>query len=164
MPAFGGLGAPYWDRDAVAVMSGLSLGSQRPQLARAAMESIAHQVDDVLRAFTEVIGPLQRLACDGGMTRSAALMQAQADLSGVPVHVSPTANLSGMGVAHLAGVVEGWWTLADLEAGSGDTDEAPVVDLVPRIDPKQRAARRAHWGAAVARARSVRSDEWEVQP
>ena len=164
VPAFGGLGAPYWDRDAVAVMSGLSLGSQRPQLARAAMESIAHQVDDVLRAFTEVIGPLQRLACDGGMTRSAALMQAQADLSGVPVHVSPTANLSGMGVAHLAGVVEGWWTLADLEAGLGDTDEAPVVHLAPRIDPKQRAARRAHWGAAVERARSVRSDEWEVQP
>ena len=163
VPAFGGLGAPYWDRDAVAVMSGLTLGSQRPQLARAAMESIVHQVDDVLRAFAEVIGPLQRLACDGGMTRSAALMQAQADLSGVPVHVSPTANLSGMGVALLAGVVAGWWTPADLEIGSGDTDEAAALDLVPRIDPTQRAARRAQWGSAVARARSARSDEWEVE-
>ncbi len=162
VPAFGGLGAPYWDRDAAAVVSDLSLGTRRPHLARAAMESIAHQVDDVLRAFTEVIGPLQRLACDGGMTRSAALMQMQADLSGVPVHVSPTANLSGLGAAHLAGVVACWWRLADLENAGGDIDEAPVIDLVPRIDPAQRAARRDSWGAAVGRARSVRRDEWEA--
>ncbi len=149
VPAFGGLGAPWWDRDAVPVVSGLSLGTRRPQLARAALESIALQVDDAVTAFAEVTGPLAELAGDGGMTRSAALMQLQADVTGLPVRVGRTANLSALGVAHLAGLGLGWWTWSDLEDGLGAP--APAAYLPAGDD--QRRSRRTTWAAEVARSR-----------
>ena len=153
VPAFGGLGAPWWDRDAVPVLSGFSLGTGRAQVARAALESIALQVADVVTAVAEVTGPLAELACDGGMTRSAALMQLQADVTGLPVRVSPTSNLSALGAAHLAGLRLGWWTWSDLEAGHGDT--APAA-LLPAISAEERARVRAAWSHEVTRARTSR--------
>jgi glycerol kinase len=156
VPAFGGLGAPWWDRDARALLSGLSLGTRRGQLARAALESIAHQVDDAVSAFAEVAGPLAELACDGGMTRSATLMQLQADVSGLPVRVSETANLSALGVAHLAGLQLGWWTWADLENQQQAT--ARDTSLRPAIDAAERADLRSAWAREVARSRGVATD------
>ncbi len=151
VPAFGGLGAPYWDRDAVPLISGLSLGTRREHLARAAVESIAFQVDDALSAFAAVTGPLAELAADGGMTRSETLMQLQADVSGLPVRVSPTANLSALGVAHLAGLVLGWWTWSELESDFAATPHVP--DFLPRPDPTERSRLRATWTREVARSR-----------
>ncbi len=163
VPAFGGLGAPYWDAGARAAISGLTLGSGRAQVSRAAVESVAHQVDDVLLAFEEVIGPIGQLACDGGMTRSSALMQLQADLSGVPVHVSAMSNLSVLGAAHLAGWVVGWWSLTDLEAAAAGIGSPAVSGLQPSIDRADRAERRARWADAVGRVRrSVDRHEMET--
>ncbi len=153
VPAFGGLGAPWWDRDAVPVLSGFSLGTRRENVARAALESIAFQVQDALSAFAEVRGPLAELASDGGMTRSTALMQLQADLSGLPVRVSRTANLSALGAAHLAGLQLGWWTWSDLE---GDFGAAPEdAHFQPVIGTSERSAQRAAWTREVARSRGT---------
>ncbi|MFC8181737.1 FGGY family carbohydrate kinase [Rhodococcus sp. NPDC057297] len=152
VPAFGGLGAPNWDREASPIVAGMSLGTRRSQISRAAVEAIAFQIDDVVSAFQAVAGPLQHLACDGGMTKSLELMQLQADVSGLPVQVSPTANLSALGAAHLAGVRAGWWTLTDLEVGLPASADAREVR--PRIAAADRAMRRQSWAAAVARSRT----------
>jgi len=161
VPAFGGLGAPWWDRDAVPMLSGFSLGTGREQVSRAALESIAFQVDDALAAFAEVSGPLAELACDGGMTQSGALMQLQADVSGLPVQVSSTANLSALGAAHLAGLQTGWWSWSELENELGTAPQAPAFE--PRIDDAERDLLRSTWTAEVARARGLgqhtRADE-----
>ena len=156
VPAFGGLGAPYWDRDAVPLISGFSLGTRREHLARAALESIAFQVDDAVAAFAQVTGSLAELAADGGMTRSSALMQFQADLSGLPIRVSPTANLSALGVAHLAGLGLGWWTWSDLESDFGAATAAP--SFLPRLDADARADLRDTWVREVRRSRDVAHD------
>ena len=153
VPAFGGLGAPWWNRDAVPLLSGMSLGTGREQLARAALESIAFQVDDVLRAFSGVSGPLVELAADGGMTRSTSLMQLQADVSGLPLRVSSTPNLSALGVTHLAGLELGWWTWSQLETGLDDTPHRAAV--LPRIDDAQRSTLRSTWSAELFRSCGV---------
>lgn len=155
VPAFGGLGAPRWDRNATAMVAGLSLGTKRPQLVRAVLESIAHQVDDCLVAFEETIGPLRTLECDGGVTASTALVQLQADLSGLPVHVAGTANLSALGAAHLAGLRAGWWTSTQLEEGlAGCGPGRGGTTSLPTIDDTARMARRRAWAEAVLRSRS----------
>lgn len=160
VPAFGGLGAPHWDRHATPIIAGLSLGTRRAQLVRAAVEAIAFQVDDVVNAFQAVGGPLERLACDGGMTKSPELMQMQADVSGLPVQVSPTANLSALGAAHLAGLQLRWWTLPQLESGlpGAATEAAAATELRPRIGDAERAARRRSWAGAVERSRTQSSN------
>ena len=155
VPAFGGLGAPWWDRDAEALLSGLSLATRREHVARAALESIAFQVDDVVSAFSTVAGPLAELACDGGMTRSSALMQLQADITGLPVQVSSTANLSALGVAHMAGIRAGWWTQTDLERGLAAVREDRTIE--PRLAGPERDTLRARWAGEVARSRGLQA-------
>ncbi|MFI5896687.1 FGGY family carbohydrate kinase [Actinoplanes sp. NPDC051513] len=133
VPAFGGLAAPWWDDTAVGLISGLTLGTRPAQLARAAVESIAHQVADVVDAM----GGAALLLADGGATGNDTLMQIQADLSGVPVKRARTTNLSALGAAFLAGGRTEW---------SLDYD-----DFDPRpSDPALRPA----WRDAVARART----------
>ncbi len=161
VPAFGGLGAPWWDREANPVLDGFSLGTGREQVARAGLESIAFQVDDVLTAFAQVSGPLAEVAVDGATTRSGALMQLQADLAGLPVQVSATANLSALGAAHLAGLQLGWWTWSDLEGQLGGPAQA--APFLPDLSEAERARLRSIWSAAVARSRGldqhIRDDE-----
>ncbi|XVV08616.1 FGGY family carbohydrate kinase [Actinoplanes sp. CA-131856] len=99
VPGFGGLAAPWWDDTAVGLISGLTLGTRPPQLARAAVESIAHQVADVVDAM----GGASAILADGGASGNDTLMQIQADLTGLVVRRARTANLSGLGVAFLAG-------------------------------------------------------------
>ncbi|WP_305785666.1 FGGY family carbohydrate kinase [Symbioplanes lichenis] len=99
VPAFGGLAAPWWDDAATGTISGLTLGTRAPQLARAAVESVAHQVADVV----EAMGGASCVLADGGATGNDVLMQIQADLLGVPVRRARTANLSALGAAALAG-------------------------------------------------------------
>jgi glycerol kinase len=145
VPAFGGLAAPWWDDEAVGLISGLTFATRVPQLARAALESIAFQVEDTVAAID---APVETLLVDGGPTANRTLMQLQADTSGRAVARSLTAELSGLGVAHLAGRVAGLWTQTQLEAL-----DRPRELYEPRESPASRRARVAAWHAAVARAR-----------
>jgi len=115
VPGFNGLGAPWWRRDAVGLLTNLSLGSGRAQVARAALESIAHQVADVVEALQENIGPVHVLYADGGASRSDALMGLQSDLLGCQIKRSNDPELSALGVARMAGLSVGLWAEADLD-------------------------------------------------
>ncbi|MEU0803860.1 FGGY family carbohydrate kinase [Streptomyces sp. NPDC005970] len=148
VPAFGGLGAPWWDDEAVGLISGVTLGTGAPHLARAALESIAFQVEDVVAAVEEDIGPVVRLLADGGPTDNPLLMQLQADTSGRAVERARARDLSALGAAHLAGLGGGVWSRADLERLNRPRDL-----YTPAEDAGSRAARRAHWHTTVRRAR-----------
>jgi glycerol kinase len=111
VPAFVGLGSPYWDSYARGTITGLTRGTGRAHLARAALESIAYQTLDAVRAMEKATGkPLEELRADGGATSNAWLMQFQADLLGVPVVVPEVSETTAMGAAFLAGVATGVWT------------------------------------------------------
>ncbi|GAA2865450.1 FGGY-family carbohydrate kinase [Streptosporangium fragile] len=148
VPAFGGLGAPWWEPGAVAVLSGLTLGTRRDHLVAAALEAVAFQVEDVVTAVERAVGEVRVLLADGGLTRSARMMQLQADVSGRLISRSGEHDLSSLGVADAAGLAAGLWTLADLEARPRPADE-----FRPGGDELGRAARRAAWHEAVERSR-----------
>jgi glycerol kinase len=149
VPAFGGLAAPWWDDDAVGLVSGLTFAIGLPQLARAALESIAFQVEDVVAAIESATGRVGTLLADGGPTANAVLMQLQADTSGRTVARSDTAELSALGAAHLAGRAAGLWSDDDLESL-----DRPFASFEPAEDPASRDDRLRAWHDAVARARS----------
>jgi glycerol kinase len=115
VPAFVGLGSPYWDSYARGTITGLTRGTGRAHLARAALESIAYQTLDAVRAMEKATGePLEELRADGGATANAWLMQFQADLLGVPVVVPEVSETTAMGAAFLAGVATGLWSEDDV--------------------------------------------------
>jgi len=121
-PAFVGLGAPWWNARARGMIYGLTLGSGAPQLARAALESIAYQIYDIFAAVQEEAGiPLTMLHADGGASANPLLMQFQADLVQCPVRVSTSTDVSALGAAYLAGLGVGVWNsteeLAELHRG-----------------------------------------------
>jgi glycerol kinase len=149
VPAFNGLGAPHWDKAAIGLVTGCTLATGRATLARAALESIPHQVCDVIEAIDASAGRVERLHADGGPTRNRTLMQLQADLLGRPVLPAVTSELSALGAAHLAGVSAGVWTLERL---AGLARERRIVE--PRGDPAERERAREVWRRAVARARA----------
>ncbi|MFE4684023.1 FGGY-family carbohydrate kinase [Streptomyces sp. NPDC056721] len=153
VPAFGGLGAPWWDPAAVPLLAGLALDTGPGQLARAALESVAHQVDDVLTAMPRA----RRVVADGGLSRSTALMQLQADLSAMEVVRTPHHELSAAGVAHLAGLAHGLWTLDDLEKRADDSLEI----FTPAQDEKYRRAAVARWRVRLAAAQSLGGEREE---
>jgi glycerol kinase len=134
VPAFGGLAAPWWDDAATGTITGLTLATGPAQLARAAVESIAHQVADVVDAM----GPASALLADGGAAANDHLMQIQADLTGVPVKRARTANLSALGAGFLAAGVS----------------PPPLSYDEFRPRPVDRAALRSAWRDAVSRART----------
>ncbi|MFI6076380.1 glycerol kinase [Actinoplanes sp. NPDC051343] len=140
VPAFGGLAAPWWDDTATGTITGLTLGTRAPHLARAAVESIAHQVADVV----EAMGSGGCLLADGGAAANDHLMQIQADLLGVPVKRARTGNLSALGAAHLAGRAAGLWPDAGPPTAVDYDDFRPG----PSSDA---ASRRAAWRDAVHR-------------
>jgi glycerol kinase len=150
VPAFGGLGAPWWDANAVATATGFSFGVTRAPFARAALDSIAHQIADVVDAFRASGAPVERLLVDGGPTRNDQLMQLEADMVGAPVERTPVAELSAMGAAQLAGVSAGLFTLE----GLGKLDRG-AERFVPRTAAEARAKERRQWALAVARARGL---------
>ena len=148
VPAFTGLGAPWWDRNAVGLIAGLRLDTSLADLARAALEAIVQQVADVLDAMRRS-GPVAELFTDGGPSRSDALMRMQADALGLPVSRARDAELSALGVAHLAGLGAGIWSEQALAGLARPRDL-----FTPAIDDDARGRERAQWAAAVARARS----------
>jgi glycerol kinase len=152
VPAFTGLGAPWWDDEAVGLLSGLTFRTGATHVARAALESIAFQVEDVVRAVEDQVGAVTTLLADGGPTQNVTLMQLQADTSGRRVERASARDLSALGAAHLAGLAAGVWTRDDLEALDRDRDA-----FVPAEPAEAREERIAAWHAAVARARSAGS-------
>ncbi len=151
VPAFVGLGAPHWDAHAGGLLIGLRRDTAPGHIARAALESIAFQVADVLDAVRSETGtPLGALRVDGGAAVNNLLLQFQADLLGVPVVRPQVTETTALGAAYLAGLAAGFWpSPGHLRAGRlGDTRFAP------RMSADERAERRGRWQRAVDRSKN----------
>jgi glycerol kinase len=148
VPGFNGLGAPWWDPEATGLLTGLTLGTRLENVARAALESVAFQVNDLLTAIRDAAGEVGVLSVDGGAAANSSLMQLQADISGIPVLRPRTADLSALGTAHLAGFAAGLWSAEDL-----DGLPRPHGEFTPAAGAHWRAGEVASWRAAVRRAR-----------
>jgi glycerol kinase len=143
VPAFAGLGAPHWDREARAALTGMSAATTRAHIARAAVDAIAHQICDITDTIPD---PLNSLRADGGATVSELLMQTQADLLGHPVEAADVPEISALGVAELA-----WSTLGEK---TGWARRRTYRAFEPALDPAPRIRRRANWADAVASVRT----------
>lgn len=161
VPAFTGLGAPYWDADARGAILGLTRGSTRDQIVRATLESIAYQSADVVTAMlTDAEITIDRLRVDGGATTNDFLMQFQADILGIDVERPAQIESTGLGAAYLAGVTSGMWKdIAELEmyrsAQAAPADEVSTARVFsPQIDTNERNQKLAQWKAAVQRVMS----------
>ena len=151
VPAFTGLGAPYWDAQARGLIIGLERGTQIGHIARAAIESIAFQVADVLRVMDKSSGsPLTELRVDGGAAANDALMQFQADLLGVPVHRPAVLETTALGAAYLAGLATGFWSSVEEVRGHRAADTV----FTPKADKKRMERLQDNWREAVARSRN----------
>ena len=148
VPGFNGLGAPWWDSDTTGLLTGLTLGTRLENVARAALESVAFQVNDLLIAIRGTAGEVGVLSVDGGAAANSSLMQLQADLSGTSVLRPKTADLSALGAAHLAGLAAGLWSLEDLDALPRPRDE-----FTPAKSADWRDSELASWRAAIRRTR-----------
>jgi glycerol kinase len=150
VPAFTGLGAPYWDADARGAIVGLTRGTTKAHIARAALESIAFQSAEVLEAMQKDAGQkLAELRVDGGATANDLLMQFQADLLGVPVVRPRTLETTALGSAYLAGLTVNLWKSREELALQWKAERR----FEPRMDPSVRETLMARWRQAVARAR-----------
>lgn len=152
VPAFSGLGAPWWDNGATAVLAGMNRDTTRAHVARAAEESIAYQVRDVLEAACAVVGASPadlQPRFDGGASESDFLMQTMADLIGAPLLAAPHRDMSALGVAFMAGLATGVWR------DTGQIDALPLARrrFEPALAAGEREARYAHWLETVQRAR-----------
>ncbi|MFN8531243.1 MAG: FGGY-family carbohydrate kinase, partial [Anaerolineae bacterium] len=149
VPAFVGLGAPYWDGFARGTITGLTRGSGRAHIVRAALESVAYQTRDVVEAMqADSHIKLQTLRVDGGMVVNDLLMQFQADILGVPVERPSVIETTALGAAYLAGLAAGFWKSQD--------EIAAQWGVQRRFEPSMSSERReelyAGWKAAVNRA------------
>ena len=151
VPAFAGLGAPHWDSYARGTMVGITRGTTKAHLARAALEGIAFQVADVLDAMKQDSGvPLTELRVDGGASANDLLMQFQADITRVPVVRPKVIETTALGAAFLAGLAVGFWKDVSEIEHVWQTDK--VFD--PSMNEDQVASRRDRWSEALRRAKS----------
>ena len=155
VPAFAGLGAPHWDQYARGVIAGITRGTRTAHIARAALEGIAYQVMDVLKAMEADAGlRLKELRVDGGACADNLLMQFQSDLLAVPVVRPRISETTALGAAYLAGLAVGFW--------KDQTEIARQWQVDRRFLPSMKSATRkrlcAGWTKALARAKA-----WEVQ-
>ena len=151
VPAFAGLGAPYWDGHARAAMVGMTRGTTKAHVARAALESIALQTADVFGAMAlDSCIDLAELRVDGGACRNNLLMQMQADFLGVPVVRPKVTETTALGAAYLAGLATGFWSGADEVAKQWQVDRR--FEPVGSADARQSKLDR--WQQAVQRARA----------
>ncbi len=147
VPALTGLGSPHWDAEARGLICGLTRGTTRAQLVRAALEGIAHQVADIIDVL-----PVEAdvLRADGGATANRFLMQFQADLIGSPVEVAADADATALGAAALAGLAVGVWPDGESVGALMRRGER----YEPRMGAAERDQKRGDWREALARARS----------
>ena len=150
VPAFVGLGAPYWDMRARGALFGMTRGTDGAVLCRAALESIAYQTDDLIRVMREAGLPLTCLKADGGASQNRFLMQFQADISDVEVLLPPSPEATALGAALLAGLAAGVWR-----------DRAEIKEKLgggtrysPRMSEEERGRLLGCWKRAVAACRA----------
>ncbi|MCP3987752.1 MAG: glycerol kinase GlpK [Actinomycetia bacterium] len=151
VPAFTGLGSPWWDPYARGTLVGLTRGTGRAELARAVVEAMAYQTRDVVELMTKASGqPLAELRVDGGASAMDLLLQLQADQLGVPVARPSNTDTTAVGAAYLAGLAEGVWSSAD------EVSAAWSSEVVMQPDPDRAAADSGHrrWLQAVDRSRN----------
>jgi glycerol kinase len=150
VPAFVGLGAPYWDPDARGTILGITRGTTRAHIARAAIEAMAYQTRDILDAMQKDAGlQLSTLKVDGGAACNDLLMQFQSDLLGVQVQRPVVSETTALGAAYLAGLaVEYWQGLDDITR-----NWALQREFTPHMEADERDRRQARWRQAVDRSR-----------
>ena len=155
VPAFTGLGAPYWDQYARGAIVGLTRGVNKCHIIRATLESMAYQVNDILACMQQDSGiPLSILNVDGGASANNLLMQIQADLSGAPVQRPSCVETTALGAAYLAGLAVGFWKDREEVSAQRSIDRI----FVPKISDQERKKRVTGWQKAVQRAR-----EWALE-
>jgi len=151
VPAFAGLGAPYWDPHARGALVGMSRGTTAAHVARATLESIAYQTADVLEAMHADSGiAVTELRVDGGATQNDLLMQFQADVLGVPVVRPKIYETTALGAAYLAGLAVGFWKTTDALSAQWQLDRR----FEPAMSAARRAALKSGWSKAVKRSRA----------
>ena len=151
VPAFTGMGAPYWDMYGRGAIVGLTRGAGRAHIVRATLEAIAFQNADVMDAMTRDSGiPLSQMRADGGASANRFLMQFQADVLGIPVVRPAVTETTAMGAAYLAGLAVGVWKSREQVAALWRTDRI----FQPQWSEDQRAERLRQWHRAVLRAMS----------
>jgi glycerol kinase len=154
VPALTGLGSPHWDPYARGTLVGLTRGAGRAHLARAALESMAYQTVDAVRAMERASGvALDELKADGGASLNGWLMQFQADVLGVPVVVPEVSETTALGAAYLAGVATGQWSEEDVR---GMWRQAARYE--PSMSEDERETLLAGWARALERAASNEAD------
>ena len=161
VPAFVGLGAPYWDSDARGTIVGLTRGSRREHIIRAALESIAYQTEDVLdamrKSMTDISDGITRLNVDGGASANDLLLQLQSDFSGVEVARCATAEATAAGAAYLAGLAVGFYSSReDIRKLTG---EGKV--FAPQMSEEDRQAHMRGWHRAVKACRAFSQEDEE---
>lgn len=149
VPAFAGLGAPWWDDQAVAAITGLDLGSSRASLAKAAADSIVLQVEDVVSAFDRSGSRCDQMLVDGGPTANPWLMQRQANLSRRTVVRRAEVGLSALGAAHMAGATLGLFDADKVLVAAGEPDS-----FSPTGTEAESAERVDRWHTAIRRSRN----------
>lgn len=143
VPAFLGLGAPYWNSQAKGILSGITRTTGREEIVRAGVESIAYQIADVVDAMSQDAGmSARKLRVDGGPTRNAYLMQFQSDILNADVDVSKAEEMSALGAAYVAGIAMGLYD-------KGIAKRMERTTYLPQMEPERRKKKRDGWIAAV---------------
>ncbi|MFL0353187.1 glycerol kinase GlpK [Xanthomarina sp. GH4-25] len=151
VPAFSGLGAPYWDANAKGAIYGITLDIGKNEIIKATLESLAYQTKDVIKAMEEDSGkPLNALKVDGGASANNYLMQFQSDLLNVPVDRPKMIEITALGAAMLAGLKAGVWTKQDI-ASIREVDQI----FTPKMDVKTRTEKYTGWLDAIKRTKTI---------
>ena len=149
VPAFTGLGAPYWNQYARGMITGLTRGFSRAHLVRATLESIAYQTYDICQAMeNDALVPLTRLKVDGGASANSFLMQFQSDLLGADVVRPECIETTALGAAYLAGLAVGFWSSLDDVRASWETEKV----FIPEMSEERRSKLLTGWRHAVKTA------------
>lgn len=153
VPALTGLAAPHWDSDARGAFLGLTAAAGPADFVRAVLEGVAHRVADVSETMAEEVGhAIPNLRVDGGMTKNPFLMQFQADLLGVPVHVSSFPDMTALGVGLMAGKALGWWR----DRASLEKAHPATRAYEPRMSADRRGELRQRWKKAIQSVKTFR--------
>ena len=144
VPAFTGLGAPYWDSEATGILTGMTRTTKRKEIVRAALDCIAYQITDVIKAMSTESGiDISELRVDGGPTKNKYLMQFQSDIAHVTVQVPSSEELSGIGAAYAAGIAVGIYNKKEV------LNKMTRTRFTPQMQPEERAQKYAGWKNAV---------------
>ena len=149
VPAFNGLGSPHWDTNAKGLIVGITRGTEKKQIVRAALESIAFQSADLIEAMLKDSNiSFNSLYVDGGASANNFLMQFQADILSVPIYRPLVLETTALGAAMLAGLTIGVWNQSDLEDGFNPIDQT----FEPNISTDQREDMLSNWRDAINRS------------